>query len=236
MELKLDLHIHSAHSPDGRMSLEEIVARCRKAGLDGAAVCDHDRVLTESPDCSDFLLIPGVEISTQHGHLLGLFVAAPIETKDFYQAVEAIHAQGGIAVLAHPFEHSADAERLIPLLPHLDGMEVWNSRATRKNRHANAQAEAFAALHGLRRFAGSDAHVPAEIGNAVLTVEAETKTPEAVRAALLAESVRIEGRPSPARHTATSQLIRLKKIGANPAAYLKWVLFAGKCLLRDIFL
>ena len=37
MELKLDLHIHSAHSPDGRMSLDEIVGRCRKAGLDGAA-------------------------------------------------------------------------------------------------------------------------------------------------------------------------------------------------------
>ncbi|MBE6963360.1 MAG: hypothetical protein E7443_01995 [Ruminococcaceae bacterium] len=235
MELKLDLHIHSAHSPDGRMSLDEIVGRCRKAGLDGAAVCDHDRVLTECSDCSDFLLIPGVELSTQHGHLLGLFVSAPIETKDFDQAVEAIHAQGGLAVLAHPFEHSADEERLLPLLPALDGIEIWNSRATRKNRHANAQAEAFAARLGLRRFAGSDAHVPQEIGNAVLIVEAEAKTPEAVKSALLTGAVRIEGRSSPARHTAASQLTRLKRAHAAPAAYLKWVLFAGKCLLRDIF-
>ena len=26
MEVKLDLHIHSEHSPDGRMALDEIVA------------------------------------------------------------------------------------------------------------------------------------------------------------------------------------------------------------------
>jgi predicted metal-dependent phosphoesterase TrpH len=236
MELKLDLHIHSAHSPDGRMSLEEIIERCRKAGLDGAAVCDHDRVLTESPDFSDFLLIPGVELSTQYGHLLGLFVSSPIETKDFRQAVDAIHAQGGIAVLAHPFEHSVGAERLLPLLSLLDGMEVWNSRATRKNRLANAQADTFAAQHSLRPFAGSDAHVPQEIGNATLIIEAASKTPDAVKTALLTGNVRIEGRPSPACYTAASQLTRLKKSGASPIAYLKWVLFAGKCLLRDIFL
>ena len=235
MELKLDLHIHSAASPDGRMSVEEIVSRCRAAGLDGAAVCDHDRVLTQQPETPDFLLIPGVEVSTQHGHLLGLFVSAPIETRDFAEAVDAIHAQGGIAVLAHPFEHSADEARLLPLLPSLDGIEVLNCRADRKNRKANAQAEAFAAQHGLRRFAGSDAHVPQEIGNAVLTVEADAKTAEAVKAALLAGKVRIEGHPSPARHVAGSQLTKLKKAHAAPAAYCKWALFAAKCLLRDIF-
>jgi len=236
MELKLDLHIHSAASPDGRMSLDEIVERCRKAGLDGAAVCDHDRVLTDAPDFPDFLLIPGVELSTQYGHLLGLFVSAPIETTDFRQAVSAIRTQGGIAVLAHPFEHFADAERLAELVPLLAGVEVFNSRATRKNRRANAQAEAFAAKYGLRPFAGSDAHVPGEIGNTVLTVEAEDKTAEAVKAALLAGTARIEGRPSPARHTAASQLTRLRRTHAAPAAYVKWALFAGKCLLRDIFL
>ena len=28
MEVKLDLHIHSEHSPDGRMALDEIVEIC----------------------------------------------------------------------------------------------------------------------------------------------------------------------------------------------------------------
>lgn len=34
MEVKLDLHIHSEHSPDGRMALDEIVA-CACTGLAG---------------------------------------------------------------------------------------------------------------------------------------------------------------------------------------------------------
>ncbi len=35
MEVRFDLHIHSERSPDGRMSLDEIVARAR----DGIAGC-----------------------------------------------------------------------------------------------------------------------------------------------------------------------------------------------------
>ena len=182
MELRLDLHIHSQASPDGRMVLKEIIACAKERGLNGAAICDHDRVLPEAEARaalkteSNFLLIPGVEISTEHGHLLGWFVSRPIETRVFAEAVREIHAQGGIAVLAHPFEHSTDAERLAPLVPLLDGVEVWNSRAERKNRRANAMAAAFAAEHALRGFGGSDAHVPAEIGNGVTVITIQTDT------------------------------------------------------------
>ena len=43
MELRLDLHIHSERSPDGRMSLPQIAAAARARGLQGVAICDHDR-------------------------------------------------------------------------------------------------------------------------------------------------------------------------------------------------
>ena len=85
MELKLDLHIHSQRSPDGIMTLDEIVSLAKARGLDGAAVCDHDLALTQAPEYDGFLLIPGVEVSTQLGHLLGLFVAGPVDTRDFLQ-------------------------------------------------------------------------------------------------------------------------------------------------------
>lgn len=234
MELRLDLHIHSQHSPDGRMSLDEIAARCRAAGLNGCAVCDHDRVLSQPWDDPDFLLIPGTEISTACGHLLGLFVREPIETRDFAAACAAIHAQGGIAVLAHPFEHHRDAARIEPLLPHLDGIEVWNSRAERKITDANALAARLADEAGLRRFAGSDAHLPQEIGSAVLSLDAAEKTLFAAREALLQNDVRICGRRSAARYAAMSQLTKRKKTGASPAAYLKWGLFAAKCVAQDL--
>ena len=102
MEVKLDLHIHSEHSPDGRMALDEIVACARARGLQGVAVCDHDRALTETWDAPDFLLIPGIELSTDRGHLLGLFVTEQIEARELDAAIDAVHACGGLAVMAHP--------------------------------------------------------------------------------------------------------------------------------------
>ena len=234
MELKLDLHIHSEHSPDGCMSLPEIMERCKAAGLNGCAVCNHDRVLTETCRSDDFLLIPGIEVSTRFGHLLGLFVSQPIETKDFYEAVECIHAQGGIAVLAHPFEHHTDSARIEPIVHLLDGVEVWNSRAERKIANANALAEEFAQKHALRRFAGSDAHVSREIGNATIAVHADAFTLDAVKAALLQNDVTIHGHRGLARCVAMSQLTKRKKTGASPAAYIKWGLFAAKCVAQDL--
>lgn len=44
MELRLDLHVHSAQSIDGQMSLGEIIDAARSRGLDGVAVCEHDRL------------------------------------------------------------------------------------------------------------------------------------------------------------------------------------------------
>jgi len=216
------------------MTLPEIVDRAKAAGLQGAAVCDHDRVLEDAPDFPGFLLIPGVEVSTEYGHLLGLFVTGPVETKEFRQAVGAIHKQGGLAVLAHPFEHSADPKRIEPIAALLDGVEVWNARANRKISNANALAEDFARACGLRRFGGSDAHVPQEVGNGVTSVEAESPALAAVKAALLEGKTSVSGRNSPARYTAMSQLTKRRKSRAGAPAYGKWALFALKCLGQDM--
>lgn len=234
MELKLDMHIHSVRSPDGCMPLSSITARARAAGLNGVAICDHDLALEDAPVSPDFLIIPGIEVSTQYGHLLGLFVTKAVDTHDFFKAAEQIHVQGGLAVLAHPFEHSRDTERLNALIPHLDGVEVWNSRAERKILRANAMAEDFARKNGLRTFAGSDAHMPQEIGNGVMAVEAEALTLEAVRAALLRGTIRVSGRRSRAWYTAKSQLNKRRRTHARPLAYLKWCAFAAKCIIKDL--
>lgn len=234
MTLTLDLHIHSAASHDGRMTLAEIAEAAKEAGLDGVAVCDHDVVLTEVPDDLGVLVIPGAEFSTEHGHLLGLFLTAPIEHRSFAETVAAIHAQGGLAVLAHPFERSRDAERLEPLAPLLDGIEVFNGRADRKIPDANARAQAFAANHNLRPFAGSDAHVLREIGNGTVTIEAEDRTLGAVKTALMTSAVTVHGRRGASLDVARSQLTKLKKRGAGPARYLKWALFACKCAAEDL--
>lgn len=234
--LRLDLHVHSEASPDGRMSLDELVAAARAAGLDGCAVTDHDVTLTDAPVYDDFLLIPGCEFSTEYGHLLGLFLRAPIGKLSFARTVRAIHEQGALAVLAHPYEHTRTPPHIDTLAPLLDGVEVWNGRAERKIRDANALAARFAEVHGLRPFAGSDAHLPGEIGNGTITVSVPgAPTLAAVRQALLNAPAAVEGKRGASLDVARSQYTRLQKRRARPAAYAKWLLFAGKCAAEDFF-
>ena len=241
MELRLDMHIHTHHSPDGSMTAEEIAVRAKEKGLNGVAFCDHDRVFPADELAKiqaafpDMVFIPGVEVSTDCGHLLGWFVTRPIEARTLPEAAAEIHKQGGVAVLAHPFEHTKSPERAAKAVPYVDGIEVCNSRAERKNRKANATAREFADTYGLRGFAGSDAHTPYEIGNGVTVAQADARTPDALKAALLSDGVRTEGRRSRAVWTAVSQLTRRRKTNARPLSYCKWALFAVKCVLEDLF-
>ena len=233
MNIKLDLHIHSAASPDGRMSLDEIIQTARERGLNGVAVTDHDVALENPPEFDDFLVIPGCEFSTEFGHLLGLFLREPIGQMSFVRTVNAIHAQGGLAVIAHPFEHTRDGSRIMPFAQKLDGVEVWNGRAERKIRDANALARAFAEEQGLRCFAGSDAHLPEEIGNGVVSLNVNALTLSAVKTALLNNEVAITGRRGASLSVARSQYTKLQKRNAGPSACARWLLFAVKCAAED---
>ena len=112
MTIRLDLHVHSQRSADGCMSISEIVAQARKRGLQGVAICDHDIAAETVPQYDDFLIIPGIEVSTDRGHVLGLFITEQISTNQMDEAVHSIHAHGGLAVIAHPFEHSQNIHRL----------------------------------------------------------------------------------------------------------------------------
>ena len=236
MIVSLDLHVHTAASRDGSMPLDEIIRRAKARGLQGIAVTDHDVFSENLPQTDDFLLIPGCEFSTKYGHLLGLFLTEPISpNKTFYQLAEAIHAQGGLAVLAHPFEHRRDAARIDPIAYLLDGVEIRNGRATRKHPDANDLAEAWAEKYWLPGTCGSDAHVPREIGNGTLTLEVESLSLSDVKAALLTLPVTVQGRRGAALDVARSQHTKLKKTGAGARRYLKWSLFAAKCAAEDLF-
>ncbi len=163
--MRADLHVHSARSHDGVLDRAAIAAAAKAKGIAAVAVCDHDK----SPQAGDFpakveggvLFIPAIEYSTERGHLLGLFLTRPVaepptgKRMAFADAAAEIRAAGGLAVLAHPFEQADDfaarAREIEPLLPHLDGIEVFNSRADYKHGGANAAAAQFAAAHGGQR-------------------------------------------------------------------------------------
>ena len=184
MKLTLDLHVHSDASFDGRMSVRQIALLAKARGIDGVAICDHDVVYTGPTEVEGVLIIPGAEFSTEYGHLLGLFLTAPIQYTTWKETVQAIHDQGGITVLAHPYQNkrSGSLEPFRPILNDIDAVETWNSRANRKYPHANDNAFIMALLRNKLSTGGSDAHVPQEVGRGFLTVDVEERTLAAVKA------------------------------------------------------
>ncbi|MBQ4562611.1 MAG: PHP domain-containing protein [Clostridia bacterium] len=223
MIYKADLHIHSKKSFDGRMSVSEIIEKAKSKGLNAIAITDHDGYF--DGEAEGIEIIRGCEFSTEYGHLLGLFMTDPIVEKDFHKIVSGVHEQGGIVVLAHPYQRRNMEEKVESIAHLIDGVEVFNSRAAKKNKEANRQAKAFADRHGLLYFAGSDSHLPGEIGNVILTCEGDD-----IRSALTGGFISIEGKHSDPVNTARSQFTRFKNAGWTPKTFIKWCLFALKCL------
>ena len=77
MPSKIDLHVHTCYSYDGMSTLREVVNCAEKKGLDGIAITDHDTVdgvksALKLANERRFVIIPGVEVTTLQGHVLGL--------------------------------------------------------------------------------------------------------------------------------------------------------------------
>ena len=227
MRFKVDTHIHSAHSPDGVLAVEEILEAAAQKGFDGVAICDHDRVFTDPIPPHRVQVIRGGEFSTEYGHLLGLFLTRPVAGETFFDLCADIHAQGGLAILAHPFEHSVSKENLLEAASAVDGIEVFNSRAARKDPLANQKAYEFAKEQGLLFFGGSDAHRKEEIGNGYTELEGRN-----LKEALFAGGIAAGGTNSPAVAVAKSGWVKLKK--QKRGNYFLWFAFYVKCILSDL--
>ena len=156
MKLLADLHVHSRASLDGRSSVEALIETARTRGLSAITVSDHD-LCTPLPDCKDLFLIPGVEITSANGHILGLFLDAPIDFAALgkfpppAQAIAAIHASGGLAVLAHPFAPQKLAPEEIARLG-FDAIETANGSGRDCPKSAASKAAARF-CRAARRFA-----------------------------------------------------------------------------------
>lgn len=123
------------------------------------------------------------------------------------------------------------------MAPRLDGIEVCNRRATKKRGSANRLAEQAAEtlLPQGAVTAGSDAHLPQEVGTAWLTVRCEEKSLPALRRALAARAVTgWDTAPCGNALIAQSQKIKLQKAGASPYAWARWLAFWGLCQARDL--
>ncbi len=109
--LKLEPHLHTVHS-DGEDSVTIMLESCKLAGYDVVALTDHNTLsgLSEAQAAAeelDLILIPGVEVTTFHGHAVALGVSRVPEWRDLESRgidalAEDVHTQGGVLSVAHP--------------------------------------------------------------------------------------------------------------------------------------
>ncbi len=135
-----DLHVHTLLS-DGAQRPEAIL-EAASGRVDVVAITDHDEIrgalrarewAREHPELGVDVVV-GEEISTLNGHLLGLFLEECVPPGlSALETIGEIHAQGGLAVAAHPFHPlrgvsrgHASIARLIRDLP-LDAIEAVNN-------------------------------------------------------------------------------------------------------------
>lgn len=177
----LDLHNHTRYSHDGAMAPLELLRAAARRGIDCVGVTDHgtlrggiEAAELAASDPSLPRVIPGQEVLTRQGEVIGLYLTEDIGADlDLEEAVAAIRRQGGLVYLPHPHDDVRNAsirpeavERAARLA---DVVEVVNGRSV--YRRFDTMALDLATRHAKVLGAGSDAHYPGELGRAVMLVE-----------------------------------------------------------------
>ncbi len=194
---RADLHMHSTYS-DGCATIEEILEHVQQnTNLDVIALTDHD-VIDGALRARDlwargsyrFDFVVGEEVSTNEGHLLGLFIEKGVPAGlSMERSIDLIHEQGGLAVVAHPlhrfFRHSCKREVLDRIAESrdvwLDGIETWN--ASFCGVYANYIAMGTnRAVYNIPELGNSDAHMLSAIGSGITWFEG--KSAQDVRATI----------------------------------------------------
>jgi len=201
--LKIDLHIHTLFSSDSLNNFQDIIRYAKLRNLDGVAITDHNTVrgaleFIRTYKRKDLIIIPGIEVSTSCGHILGINVTEDVpKGLDPLETVELIHEAGGIAIAAHPYAlHKESFVRNRSSLDvGLDGVEVVNSSVFPFYLSV-ALCKRFAAKHNLPETGGSDSHFPEAIGLAYTNIYAQSSLEEIVEA-IRKGRVNAYGRPVP---------------------------------------
>ena len=219
--LRVDLHVHSNCSHDGIDSVMSLAEAARDVGIAAIAICDHN-MCTPLPESAPVMLIPGTEISTLAGHILGIFLERPIDYHELSNgelpsaeaAINAIHSAGGLAVLAHPFERLGADEKYLCGLD-IDLVETANSRDSMKVCDAGERAEKLADLMGKPSVGGSDAHDCCTIGICYTDVEIDSDNLFELRRALeLGRCRAVRVRNTMWKEKARSQWVSARRSGS----------------------
>lgn len=173
--LRVEFHCHTVFSADSLTSVEELIAACRRKGIDRVAITDHNTIrgAIAAQALDPALVIVGEEIQTTAGELLAFFVKEEVPPYlPPLEAIDRLKQQGAFISASHPFDATRShwgREKLLSVLPLIDAIETYNSRCMWPG--FNRQAGSFAREHGIAGTSGSDAHSIPELGRATMLLE-----------------------------------------------------------------
>jgi len=212
MLIRADLHVHTTYSKDSLITPKDLVYYAKKRGLNAVAVTDHNQLegAYKIAKETDFLIIPGMEISSSDGHIVALNVHELIPRGySAVETVERIHRAGGVAIACHPYVlfKGCLKEKVCATF---DAIEVINARAIPFKRSVRRAQETADRLK-LARVAGTDAHYGPQIGYSYTEIEATESDVEAIAKAILNGRCYPKGQPVPPILILKQQLLRLRR-------------------------
>ena len=171
----IDTHCHTKYSYDNWLEPRDLIRRAKALGLDGAVITEHYSYEASAPveqvgRDEGFLILRGVEIATDKGHLLAYGVTDDgwnIWGRDSYlpleEVIERVNDLGGICAPAHPFRNVGLASLMEGLL------ELKDIAAVESHNGVNAESDNDLAISasshlGLPTLGGSDCHKTVAVG------------------------------------------------------------------------
>jgi predicted metal-dependent phosphoesterase TrpH len=171
----IDTHCHTRYSHDNWLEPRDLIRRAKLLGIDAVCITEHHSYEASKPveavgRDEGMLVLRGVEISTDQGHLLAYGVEDDgwnIWGKDNYlplaKVVERLRDLGAIAVPAHPFREMGIASFLEDVLQ-VRGITAIETHNGGNLDSDNDLAIAAAAQMALPTLGGSDCHKVAAVG------------------------------------------------------------------------
>ena len=174
--LKVEFHCHTNASKDSLTYPRDLVETCRRKGIDRVIITDHNTIkgAREAQTLDPQRVIVGEEIMTTQGEILASFVQEEIpKGLSPAETIQRLKDQGAFISVSHPFdawrEGGWQEADLLEILPHVDAIEVYNSRCMLPS--FNRAARQFAERHDIAGTVGSDAHAAFELGRSLMLLD-----------------------------------------------------------------